>query len=82
MEKETKPEETELEIISDFEIVSNSELIASAYNGIMAMDAYDPMTATGQAKKKRIQRRCINIIDKCIEELHDYVTEDEDKDDE
>lgn len=74
--------EKDIEIESEFEYYNNIELIASAYNGLLAMSDYDPMTAIGQAKKKRIQRRCINIIDKCIEELHDYVTEDEDKDDE
>jgi hypothetical protein len=71
----------ELLLESEFEYYSNTELIASAYNALVAMSEYDPMTSIGQAKKKRIQRRAINIIDKCIEELHDFIT-DEDNEDE
>lgn len=64
-------EQTELETTIEAGFTS-SDLIASAYNAIAAMEIVNVMTNEQATKKAAIVEQSIDIIEICIKELHTY----------
>lgn len=53
---------------------SNQDLIASSYNAIAAVEAYNAMTQWDTETITKIKRQSLRIIEICIDELYDYTT--------
>lgn len=63
------------------EYYSEHDIIAAACNALSAMDGYDPITKTGQQRKKRIIARSVLLIEDSINSLYEMF-HGKDKDDE
>lgn len=64
------------------EFYSEHDIIAAACNAISAMDSYDPITKTGQQRKKRIINRSVLLIEDSIEALYEMFHGKDDDDEE
>lgn len=64
------------------EFYSEHDIIAAACNAISAMDSYDPITKTGQQRKKRIINRAVLLIEDSIEALYEMFHGKDDDDEE
>lgn len=64
------------------EFYSEHDIIAAACNAISAMDGYDPITKTGQQRKKRIIARSVILIEDSINALYElfHGKDDDDED--
>ena len=61
---------------------SEHDIIAAAYNALSAMDGYDPITKTGQQRKKRIIARSVILIEDSINALYEmFHGKDDDEED-
>lgn len=62
---------------------TDSEYIAACYNAICAVDNVDTgmMSKSAEQAVKRIRKRCIAIIDKCIDNLYSELFESDENDD-
>ena len=56
-----------------FEPSSNHDYISSAYNALSAVDDFDTsiMSKRDKAAVNRIRRRCIRIIDHCLNDIYE-----------
>ncbi len=75
MSAEEETEEEEIEV----ELTTRAEYIQSAYFAISSVESLDTgiMTKEDARRIKRIIRRSIEIIDDCIQELHNEIYEDD-----
>lgn len=68
------PEPEQQEATEDIEWAidetTNAEYVAMAASAIAAMHELDTMTEADTKRKKRIIRKSIRIIEKCIDETH------------
>ena len=53
-----------------YEELTNIDYITAAYYAIEAVESVTTFTQEDEKKKKKILTKCIDIIDKCIDELH------------
>ncbi|AXH76566.1 MAG: hypothetical protein [Bacteriophage sp.] len=86
MADETKPtdESTPLdEGIVWEDATTDSEYIAACYNALGAIDDLDTamMSKAAESAVKRIRRRSLAIIDKCIDNLYSELFETDENDD-
>jgi len=61
--------EEEIEWITDE--TTTAEYISMAWHAFDVMETFDPMTEAAKARKRRVQFKCIKIIEKCITEVYD-----------
>lgn len=69
-----KPEET-VETEDWTPEVTDFDFIAAAHNAMSAVDSYDAYMESDKKRVKRIQRRCLLILDICIKNVYDLLTE-------
>lgn len=62
-----------------FEFTTREEYIGCAYNAIAAVEGLDTgmMNKTDALRVKRIMRKCLRIIDECVNEMYDELFEDD-----
>ena len=53
-----------------YEELTSIDYITAAYYAIEAVGSVTTFTQEDEKKKKKILTKCIDIIDKCIDELH------------
>lgn len=68
------PEET-AETEEWFPEVTDFDFIAAACNAMGAVDSYDAYMESDKKRVKRIQRRCLLILDICTKNVYDLLTE-------
>jgi hypothetical protein len=56
---------------------TRSEVITQCYNAIAAVEMLDPITKSGQERKRRILNKSLRVIDFYITQIHDEVFEDQ-----
>ena len=69
-----KPEET-VETEDWTPEVTDFDFIAAAHNAMSAVDSYDAYMESDKKRVKRIQRRCLLILDIFIKNVYDLLTE-------
>jgi hypothetical protein len=74
---ETPPDET-TESEEWYPEVTDFDFIAAATNAMGAVDGYDAYMESDKKRVKRIQRRCLLILDICIKNVYDLLTEVQD----
>ena len=62
--------------------VTDFDFIAAAHNAMSAVDSYDAYMESDKKRVKRIQRRCLLILDICIKNVYDLLTEVQEEDQE
>ena len=62
---------------ADTVMIGNPELIASAFNAIAAVEAYNAMTLWDTETILKIKRQSLRIIEVCIDELYEYTVPNE-----
>jgi len=56
---------------------TRAEVITQCYNAIAAVEMLDPITKSGQERKKRILNKSLRVIDFYVSQIHDEVFEDQ-----
>lgn len=76
--EQEQPEEDEAVV----EFTSREDYIASCYYCISAVDGFDTglMTKEDQRRVQRIQRKCLRILDECVNEMYDEIFDEPDND--
>jgi hypothetical protein len=78
---EPAPEET-VEAEEWYPEVTDFDFIAAACNAMGAVDSYDAYMESDKKRVKRIQRRCLLILDICTKNVYDLLTEVQEEDQE
>ena len=60
--------------------VTDFDFIAAAHNAMGAVDSYDAYMESDKKRVKRIQRRCLIILDICTKNIYDLLTEVQEED--
>lgn len=72
--------EDQPEVIMEF--TTREETIAACYNSIAAVDGIDTEAWGGDMygkMKRRIQKRCVKILDALVKEMYDETFDDDEK---
>lgn len=71
------------EIEGIIEFTTREEYISGAYYSISAVDGMDELLMSREDAKRirRIRRKCLRIIDECVNEMHDELFEKDDEED-
>ena len=59
-----------------FEPTTREAYISSCYFALSAVDGFNPMIKEDEARVKRIQRKCLRILDNLVGEMYDELLED------
>lgn len=80
---ETAPLDIENDGIEWQDATTDSEYIAACYNALGALENIDTamMSKSAESVVKRIRRRSLAIIDKCIDNLYSELFETDENDD-
>jgi len=78
-EEEISPEEVEKSIV---EFTTREEYIGCCHNALTAVDSFNSMTAADTARVRRIQRKCLRILDELVGEMYDELIDKENDEDE
>jgi len=75
----TETEQLEEEVLVEFS--TREDYISSCYNAISAVDGFDTgmMSKIDQGRVRKIQRRCLRILDACTKEMYDEFFDDDDE---
>lgn len=76
-EPQQKPTSDEIEWVADE--TTNADYISMAWHAYDIMESLDPMTESEKMRKRRLQKKCIKIIEKCINEVYDDLFDNEEE---
>lgn len=78
---ENSTNDIELTDGEEFEVIESAntamDYITAAYYALDAAESANMMTKDGQMRMNRIKRKCLRIIDHCINELYDEIFEED-----